>query len=248
MILIQQSYTSPDPRRAAELRHARETNAAAGVFEHVEFVDPGDRRLSFADLFGLAAERFPGTTCVVANSDISFDASIGLAKTLLAEAGGPMLVAVSRWDDDTSASMEGRVDPTDWTFYSHSQDAWAFTAGGLPSFNGGFRLGVPACESRLAYEAAAAGIAVVNPALSIRLRHHHASAVRSWSHRDAYRGPLLFPRLTTAAVGDRRALVIDRTRWRTRRQVVRQIGIFAAEVRGERSPSGQAFPGSKCAS
>ena len=234
MILIQQSYTSADPRRAAELRHVRETNAAAAAFEHVEFVDPGERRLSFADLFGLAGDRFPGTTCVVANSDIAFDASIGLAETILAEAGGPMLVAISRWDDDTSVSMEGRVDPADWTFYSHSQDAWVFTAGSLPPFEGGFRLGMPACENRLAYEAAAAGIAVVNPALSIRLRHHHASAVRTWSDRDTYGGPLLFPRLTTAAVGDRRALVIDRTGWRTRRHVVRQLGDFAAAVRGER--------------
>ena len=238
MILIQQTYSSPDPRRDAELRRAREANAASGAFDHVELVDPGSRRLSFADLFGLAAGRFPGRSCVVANSDIAFDESIRLVAPLLAPAASPTLVALSRWDDDTAPSMEGRIDAGDWTFYSHSQDAWAFVAGGLPPFEAGFRLGMPACESRLAFEAAAAGVSVVNPALSIRLRHHHASAVRSWTDRDAYRGPLLFPRLCTTAVGDRRALVVDRSGWRTRKQVVRLLGDFAADVRGGRRLSG----------
>jgi len=234
MILLQQRYTSPDPRRAAELEQVRATNAVAGMFDRVEFVDPDERRLTFADLIALAAERFAGRTCVVANSDIAFDASIHGVQTLLAGAGGPMLVALSRWDDDTAPSLEGRIDPATWTFYSHSQDAWAFVAGRLPRFEGRFRLGVPACENRLAFEAAAAGVAVVNPALSIRCRHHHASAVRTWRPGEAYRGPLLFPRLTTADVGDRRALVIDRRGWRTRKEVVRQVGDFAALVRGGR--------------
>lgn len=232
MILFQQSYTSPDPHRAAELRFVREANAASGVFDHVELIEAATRRLSFADLRDLAADRFAGRVCVIANSDIAFDASIRLVASLLADPACPTLVALSRWDDDTAPSMEGRIAGDDWTFYSHSQDAWAFVAGGLPPFEAGFLLGLPACESRFAYEAAAAGISVVDPALSIRVRHHHASAVRSWTRRDAYRGRLLFPRLTTTAVGDRRALVIDRSRWRTRKRVVRLVGDFAAEVRG----------------
>ncbi|MCE9631778.1 MAG: hypothetical protein K8S94_13825 [Planctomycetia bacterium] len=238
MILIQQRYTSPDPRREAELQRVREANAVAGLFDHVELVDPGASRLSFSDFFRLAAERFSGRTCVIANSDIAFDASIGMADSILA-AAGPLLVALTRWDDEVAPSMEGRVDPDSWTFYSHSQDAWVFVAGRLPPFESGFRLGIPACENRLAYEAAAAGIAVVNPALAIRCRHHHASAVRTWTERDAYRGPLLFPRLTTADVGDRAALVVDRTGWRPRKWAVRQVGDFAAEVRegGRRSPT-----------
>jgi hypothetical protein len=44
-------------------------------------------------------------------------------------------VALSRWDDDTAPSMEGRLAGDDWTFYSHSQDAWAFVAGGLPAID-----------------------------------------------------------------------------------------------------------------
>ncbi|MFM7207148.1 MAG: DUF1559 domain-containing protein [Planctomycetaceae bacterium] len=238
MILIQQSYSSPDPRRDAELRQVRDLNASAGVFGHQEFIDCGAQRLAFADLFSLAATRFAGTICVVANSDIAFDASIRLVEPILAESAAATIVALSRWDDDTAPSMEGRIDADGWTFYSHSQDAWAFVAGSLPAFDAGFVFGLPACENRLAYEAAAAGVSIVNPALSVRLRHHHASAVRSWTHRDGYQGPMLFPRLTTTATGDRRALVVDRTGWRTRRQVVRLVGDFAAAVRGKRRQAG----------
>lgn len=238
MILIQQRYTSPDPRREAELQRVREANSVVGLFAGVELVDPGTSRMSFGDFFRLAAERFPGRTCVIANSDIAFDASLHMVDSILAAAAGPLLVALTRWDDEIAPSMEGRVDPDTWTFYSHSQDAWVFIAGGLPPFESGFRLGMPACENRLAFEAAAAGIAVVNPALSIRCRHRHASGVRTWTERDGYRGPLLFPRLTTADVGDCEALVVDRTGWRTRTWAVRQVGDFAGAVRdgGRRSP------------
>jgi hypothetical protein len=232
MILVQQRYTSADPRREAELAHVRATNAASAAFTHIEEVESGDRRLTFADLFALTAERFAGSVCVVANSDIAFDDTIQLARQLIERERPPLLVALSRWDDDTAPSMEGRVDPATWNFYSHSQDAWVFVAGALPPFARDFRLGVPACENRLAFEAAAAGVAVVNPALAIRCRHHHASAVRSWKLADAYRGPLLFPRLTTTDVGDRRGLVVDRRGWRTRKEVVSQVGDFAAGVRG----------------
>ncbi len=237
MILIQQRYSSPDPHREAELQRVREANSVAGLFSHVEFVDPGGKRMAFGDFFRLAAERFSGRTCVVANSDITFDESLRVAAEVLASSSTPLLVALTRWDDDVAPSMEGRIDPDNWTFYSHSQDAWVFVAGGLPPFESGFHLGLPACESRLAFEAAAAGIAVVNPALSIRCHHHHASAVRTWTRRDSYPGPLLFPRLTTADVGDREALVVDRTGWRTRKAVIRQVGDFAAAVLGRKTGS-----------
>ena len=236
MILIQQAYVSANPQRNAELEWVREANRMSGLFEHIEAVDPGGRRLTFADLMRMAESTFAGRPCVIANSDIAFDRSIRAVEPLMTDAAGPQMVVLSRWDDDTAPSMEGRIDQTDWGFYSHSQDAWAFVAGSLPAFEAGFRLGVPACESRLAFEAAAAGVAVVNPALSIRIRHHHASAIRTWRRSEAYRGPLLFPRLTTTDVGDRKAFILDRSRWPTRKEVVSLLGNFAPLVRRASSP------------
>lgn len=220
MILIQESYTPPDPAREAELVRVRQLNAAAGVFTEIVSLPAGGRK-SFADCFAAAAERFRGEICVVANADIAFDESLAGAAELLARAGRPLLVALTRWDDPAGPSMEGRIDPRSWRFYSQSQDSWVFRAGGLPPFEAGFTLGIPACENRLAFEAYRAGITVANPALDIRTWHHHASGIRSWKRSDAYSGPLLFPRLTTLEAGEHEAYLLDRTGWRARKQIVR---------------------------
>jgi hypothetical protein len=49
--------------------------------------------------------------------------------------------------------------------------------------------------------------------------------VRSWRRKDGYRGPLLFPRLTTAEGADPEALVVERAgRFRKREAVIRLTG------------------------
>ena len=220
MILIHEQYASSDPARAAELARVRGINAAAGVFSTIVPLADGGRK-SFADFFRLAAREFAGRVCVVANADIAFDESLRGAAALLAAWPRPLLVALSRWDDPAGPSMEGRVDPGGWRFYSHSQDTWMFIAGRLPEFEAGFTLGIPACENRLAHEAFRAGVDVVNPALSVRTWHHHASGTRTWKLADAYRGPLYFPRLTTLEVASCEGYVLDRGRFRTRKEIVR---------------------------
>jgi hypothetical protein len=219
MILLHERYTSSDPVREAELALVRERNVAAGVFEEIVPVADEGRR-SFADFFALAARRFAGQVCVIANADIAFDESLGAAAALFQRHERPLVVALTRWDDPAGPSMEGRVDPRRWRFYSQSQDTWMFVAGALPDFEAGFTLGIPACENRLAYEAFRAGVAVVNPALSVRTWHHHASGTRSWKLADAYRGPLFFPRLTTLEATEFEGYVLDRSGWRTRKQIV----------------------------
>jgi len=219
MILLHEQYLSSDPARAAELAVVRDRNAAGGVFTEIVPLADGGRK-SFADFFRLAADRFPGEVCVVANADIAFDESLAAAAGLFGSGSRPLLVALSRWDDPSGPSMEGRVDPTRWRFYSHSQDTWMFIGGGLPPFEAGFTLGIPACESRLAYEAFRAGVAVLNPALSVRTWHHHASGTRTWKLADAYRGPLYFPRLTTLEAACPEGYILDRSRFRTRKEIV----------------------------
>ena len=177
MILIQQHYVSPDPARQAELERAAELNRICPLFEEIELVEGGARRWTFTDLFQLAASRFSGHVCVIANSDISFDASLEVAGQLVDKPA--TLLALTRWDDDTAPSMEGRIDTATWRFFSQSQDAWVFRAGSLPAFDADFQLGIPRCENRLAFEAARAGIVIRNPALSITARHHHATPPRN---------------------------------------------------------------------
>jgi len=213
MILLQQRYRSADAARQAELDRAWARNEASGLFTEIVAVDGALKRWTFADLLGLAGERFPGEVCVIANSDISFDESLAPLGSWIKP---DMLVALTRWDDGTAPSMEGRVDPRTWRFYSQSQDTWAFRAGALPLFRADFALGVPRCENRFAYEAATAGVAVLNPALSIRTWHHHATNVRSWKRGEHYEGPLYFPRLTTLENRVAEGFVLERTGWRKR--------------------------------
>jgi len=224
MILIHEQYTASDPVREAELALARKQNVAAGVFDQIVPVS-GSGRSTFADLFALAGERFPGRVCVIANADIAFDDSLRGAAAMVGDGSRPRLIALTRWEDPSGPSMEGRIDPRRWRFYSQSQDAWVFVAGRLPDFEAGFTLGIPACENRLAYEAYRAGIAVLNPALSVRTWHHHASGARSWKLSDAYRGPLFFPRLTTLELADGEGYLLDRSGWRTRKEIVRCRGL-----------------------
>ena len=206
MILVQQRYTSSDAARQAELDHVRETNRSLRVFAAVVELDGAKQRWTFADVFALAAERYRGQPVVLANSDIAFDESLATVSGVLRPG---TLAALTRWDDATAPSMEGRVDAGPWKFFSQSQDTWIFLGGELPAFRADFRLGVPRCENRLAYEAAAAGVVVVNPALSVRTRHHHATNVRSWRRGEHYRGPLLFPRLTTLDIPRPEALAVS---------------------------------------
>lgn len=238
MILIQQHYTSPDPVRCQELEHVRRANEASGLFREISAVDGTGSRWSFANLFAHAGRHFAGRTCVIANSDITFDGSLTLAATRVA-VPEPVLVALTRWDTSAGPSMEGRLDHESWRLYSHSQDAWVFVAGRLPPFRADFVPGIPRCESRLAYEAAAAGVVVVDPALDVRTMHHHATGVRTWRRRDAYAGPLLFPRLATAEAGEAEALVVVRSPWRTREIPLRLTGDaadFAAQLAAARRP------------
>lgn len=235
MILLHEHYISPDPARAAELARVRECNAAAGVFTEIVPLADGGRK-SFADFFDLAAERFRGQVCAVANADIAFDDSLHGAADLLRASQRPLLVALSRWDDPAGPSMEGRIDPQRWRFYSQSQDAWLFIAGGLPAFEAGFTLGRPACENRLAYEAFQAGVGVVNPALSVRTWHHHSSGIRTWKLADGYRGPLYFPRLTTLEGACCEGYVLDRGRMRRRKEVVSGPGPLPRGERGFSAP------------
>ncbi|MFM8434259.1 MAG: hypothetical protein ACKOBP_02795 [Planctomycetia bacterium] len=241
MILLQQQYRSADAARQAELDRAGELNRASGLFAEIVAVDGALKRWTFADLLALAAERFQGEVCVIANSDISFDESLAPLGSWIKP---HTLVALARWDDGAAPSMEGRVDPRTWRFYSQSQDTWVFRAGALPAFRADFALGVPRCENRFAYEAATAGVAVLNPALSIRSWHHHATNVRSWKRGDHYEGPLYFPQLTTLEAREAEGFVLERAGWQKREWIASLNGGTPARLtlRPLGPPSGSVWP------
>lgn len=221
MFLIRQDYTSPNALRQAELERAARINASSGLFAGVGLVDGTKRRLTFGDLFDYAHRHYPSEVCVIANSDISFDRTLAL---VIPHVRPNVLITLSRWENTSGPVMGGHVvDEEDGKLFSHTQDVWIFQGGGLPHFRADLQLGILACETRLAYEAAAAGVIVMNPALSIRTQHHHASNVRTYTKKDVYTGPRYLPRITTIDAPIAEGYVIDPSR-RPKRRVVRLTG------------------------
>lgn len=158
---------------AAELR----TRWAEFTHGKVQLIEHG-RRLVFGHLFEFANRHFAGALVAIANADIFFDETLGLLDAV--PLAGTFL-CLSRWDERTDGNPEHYDNPC-------SQDAWIFEAP-IPKIASDFRLGVPGCDNRLAYEAERAGLAVSNPSRSLRARHLHRSTVRRYSQHDRLYGP-----------------------------------------------------------
>lgn len=168
MILFVQKYTTGNEARDAELATCAEENKACGFFDEIVWVDGNEKRWRYVDFFNMAAEKYAGQQCVVANSDISFrHPSCGLLRTVVSRAA---LIALTRWHDNVAPWMIGHYYGYRW--YSGTQDVWGFV-GGMFSGRGDIPLGEPGCDCRIVAEIAMSGAAVWNPALTIKTMHVH---------------------------------------------------------------------------
>src|ERR1043165_6934941 len=192
MILLAGLYLDPNRERLAELLTCIERNAANRHIDAVHvFVEeeadvssfpqlesqkipivPNGRRVTFRRLFDYANRELRGERVIVANTDVFFDRT--LARLDDYDLTG-WLLCLSRWD----LNGDGVWRHFD---YDMSQDAWIFEAP-VPDIACNFHLGVLGCETRLAWEAAHAGLKLANPSRSIRAYHLPASGVRRYEHR-----------------------------------------------------------------
>jgi hypothetical protein len=190
-------YADPEATRHAELVDCLRRNLANTFVDEVHVLledgvrpelDGGmklrlvelRRRATYADLFAYANERLCGRRVAIANADIYFDD--GLARLGAVDLDDTLL-CLSRWDVEQDGSAR---------FFEHgeSQDAWIFDSP-IRQFPCDFPLGMPGCDNRLAWEAAAAGLAVQNPARSLRAFHLHLSLVRHYTAQDRIGGAVL---------------------------------------------------------
>jgi hypothetical protein len=191
MILVSQSYIDLDEVRNEELQKCKKHNEDYGLFDRVEYLDGGSRVLSFGELHEHCVSKYRGQWCVIANSDIMFNATAYMLKGLK-KAG--RLVALTRWDDYHGPRIMGKE--VDGRLYSGTQDSWAFLAGSLPEIIGDIPLGVIGCDQVIAGWAAWHGVEVINPALSIKTTHVHSGKERP-SDRKMITGFFGYPHLTT---------------------------------------------------
>lgn len=171
-------YPCGDAQRRAELAEALQRNLDCAALDQVCILREGAAELPLASDKLVVREATGRPTfddfwawmdevndaddlAIVANSDIWFDASIGLAKTHLSPG---QCWALARWDCvQTPPVLFDRND---------SQDAWVLRGQPRP-INGDFFLGAPRCDNRLLYELQAAGYETRNPAFSVRAHHLH---------------------------------------------------------------------------
>jgi hypothetical protein len=134
----------------------------------------------FRDAFGHANRHFPQSRVLIANGDIFFDETLA---RLDDDVLSGRLVCLSRWDVPRDGSMKLAEHP-------ESADAWAIRTP-LPDIAADFALGLPGCDGRLPFVAREAGLQPINPSLTIRVYHLHATGLRHWTWEECVPGPRL---------------------------------------------------------
>ncbi len=125
---------------------------------------------------------------ILANSDIYFTSEIEEIKSL--QMDGKVL-CLSRYDI-TSGGFAKLFD------YEWTQDTWIWKGKPKTLQNVDFTMGLPACDNRMAYEIAQAGLKPVNPSKDIKTYHLHLTNKRSYTERNRLAGPTM-PLVPTTA-------------------------------------------------
>lgn len=191
MILVSQSYSSSSDERNSELLKCRLHNETSGLFDRVEYLEGGDRTISFSEMYAHCESRYRGQWCVIANSDITFGSTAYLLRSMKKEG---LLVALTRWEDHASPRLIGHYHED--RLFSGSQDSWAFLAGSIPRPSLDIPLGVNGCDQAIAGWAVLAKAEVTDPALSIKTMHLHSCDDRP-ADRKSMTGFFGYPQITT---------------------------------------------------
>ena len=202
MILLCQWYKTDDDYRNFELEAVRRSNMLSGLFHAIEYVDGQDKRWSYGDMLDLAAEKYRGQACVLANTDIAFNDTCSSLRHLVRP---NRIVALTRWENDSTPNMVGRLvrakpPACEYKFLSGTQDAWAFIGGEVPEVSLDIPMGVQGCDQAFLGLAVKAGCEVLCPSFDIRIKHVH-SKPSNYEGVGSISGVYAYPEITTLAGG-----------------------------------------------
>lgn len=132
---------------------------------------PTQHRATFQDFVEYARNAIPtGDICIIANSDIIFDETIGLL-TKINLAG--RCLALTRYDIEQNGEIVLHPD-------YDSCDSWIFLNPITVSVN--YQLGILGCDNNFVIDLRAAGLRVYNPCKSIKTLHLHLSRKRCFKN------------------------------------------------------------------
>lgn len=199
--LITQYYESDSSKRTREIRQCLDQNIQNPLIDKIILLNESTkgarvtsskveqvnnkRRLHYSDVFRYIYEKVPPNTLVAfANSDIYFDETL---KHLWQVNMKGRFMALLRYDGQPPQLFGPRPDSQD-AWIVHSDSIKAAPPSCLPNFE--FPFGKNGCDNAIAYEMLRQKFVVVNPALTIRTHHLHASGVRTYQRTDVIEKPV----------------------------------------------------------
>lgn len=135
-------------------------------------------RPTMAELVQLASEEYAGRPVILSNADIYFDETLRFLPSI--DLSDSML-CLTRWEGGPGVSSAVTRVPGCY-------DTWIFRAP-APPFEADYPLGTFRCDGRFVHEAERAGLHAINPSLTIRAFHDHASSIRHWPGEPQVEGP-----------------------------------------------------------
>ena len=160
-------YEETDPTRKKELELCYERNTKNRLLTIYDI--DSQERPTFSSIFDTVNQVTDNDDInIVANADIYFDDTVAKCRGM----DRMDFYALSRWNV-VNKSVE---------LYNHadSQDTWVFR-GQCRIREADFKIGLIACDNRLAFEAERAGYRIKNPSLTIKTYHVHESGIRTYS-------------------------------------------------------------------
>lgn len=141
-------------------------------------------RPTFGNCFDLANSLQGRQKIIISNADIYFNESLDNLDSYDLQ---DKFLALTRWNIESDGQLNlfwlhDQNGHFRQQWQEHSQDAWIF-ATPLRKFNDDIDVGTDHCDSRLAYEAYASGLKVLNPCLTIQCCHLHLSGIRHYTYQ-----------------------------------------------------------------
>lgn len=202
--LIQQYFVPDKAARGREIRKALDENLACPYVDHVVLLNekrhvlPHDsakleevvigHRLTYLDVFKYIKTAVPKNALVVfSNSDIYVDSTL---RNLYSLDMTKCFISLLRYDvDPTSLAPPKLFGPR-----PDSQDTWIVAAASVDfeptEADFGFSFGVSGCDNAINVSMLRRKFSVVNPALTIKTYHLHASNIRTYVASDVVDKPV----------------------------------------------------------
>mgnify|MGYP007072033903 CR=1 FL=1 len=184
---LHENVESPEVRKIVLFSETMEGLDENTLASSKIIIKPAASRPTFKSLVMYASGNFENNRIAIINNDISFKHFKNFKPDI------ETVYCISRYEiEDDSAIWFDDYQQTNGSSKSHSasQDAWLFQSG-IKLRGGGFCLGIPGCDNRIAWLFKESGNTVINNGKKICLVHRHESQIRNRSG-ESIPSPYLF--------------------------------------------------------